>query len=105
MYSLTETPTFVADADKLWSEEERLEFLTWLAANPAAGDVIPESGGCRKVRWSRAGTGKRGGVRVVYFTRVSEGEIWLLLIYAKSTRDNIPGHILKAVRKEIENAW
>ena len=104
MYSLTETPTFVADADKLWSEDERLEFLTWLAANPDAGDVIPESGGCRKVRWSRAGTGKRGGVRVVYFTRVSEGEIWLLLIYAKSTRDTIPGHILKAVRKEIENA-
>ena len=103
MYSLTETPTFVADADKLWSDDERLEFLTWLAANPAAGDVVPKSGGCRKVRWSRTGTGKRGGVRVVYFTRVSEGAIWLLLIYAKSTRDNIPGHILKAVRKEIEN--
>ena len=80
MYSLTETPTFVADADKLWSEDERLEFLTWLAANPDAGDAIPESGGCRKVRWSRAGIGKRGGVRVVYFTRVSEGEIRLLLI-------------------------
>ena len=104
MYSLAETPTFVADADKLWSEDERLEFLAWLAANPDAGDVIPESGGCRKVRWSRAGTGKRGGVRVVYFTRLSAGEIWLLLVYAKSMRDNIPGHILKAVRKEIENA-
>ena len=74
------------------------------AAHPDAGDVIPESGGCRKVRWSRAGTGKRGGVRVVFFTRLSAGEIWLLLIYAKSMRDNIPGHILKAVRKEIENA-
>ena len=104
MYSLAETPTFVADADKLWSEDGRLEFLAWLAAHPDAGDVIPESGGCRKVRWSRAGTGKRGGVRVVYFTRLSAGEIWLLLVYAKSMRDNIPGHILKAVRKEIENA-
>lgn len=103
MYSLAETPTFVAEADKLWSADERLEFFTWLAANPDAGDVIPDSGGCRKVRWSRAGTGKRGGVRVVYFTRLSAGEIWLLLIYAKSVRDNIPGHILKAVRKEIEN--
>lgn len=103
MYSLAETPTFAADADKLWSADERLEFFTWLAANPDAGDVIPDSGGCRKVRWSRAGTGKRGGVRVVYFTRLSAGEIWLLLIYAKSVRDNIPGHILKAVRKEIEN--
>jgi hypothetical protein len=103
VYSFTETPTFAADADKLWSEDERLEFLTWLSANPEAGDVIPYSGGCRKVRWSRAGTGKRGGVRIVYFTRLPGGEIWLLLIYAKSMRDNIPGHILKAVRKEIEN--
>ena len=104
MLTIAETPTFVADADKLWSEAERLAFFTWLAANPEAGDVIPESGGCRKVRWSRAGTGKRGGVRVIYFISLPSGEIWLLLIYAKSVRDNIPGHLLRAVRKEIENA-
>ena len=55
------------------------------------------------VRWSRAGTGKRGGVRVIYFTRLPSGEIWMLLVYAKSVRDNIPGHLLKEVRKEIEN--
>ena len=103
MYALVETPTFIAESDKLWSESERLEFFTWLAANHEAGDVIPESGGCRKVRWSRAGTGKRSGVRVVYFTRLSSGEIWLLLVYAKAVRANIPGHLLKAIRKEIEN--
>ena len=73
------------------------------ASNPDAGDVIPGSGGCRKLRWSRAGTGKRGGVRVIYFTRLSVGEIWLLLVYAKAVRDNIPSHLLKAVREEIEN--
>ena len=98
-----ETPTFVAEADKLWSEEERLEFFTWLAANPEAGNVVSQSGGCRKVRWSRAGTGKRGGVRVIYFTRLPSGQIWLLLVYAKSLRDNIPARLLKEVRKEIEN--
>ena len=103
MYTFVETPTFVAEADKLWSEEERLEFFTWLAANPEAGNVISQSGGCRKVRWSRAGTGKRGGVRVIYFTRLPSGQIWLLLMYAKSMQDNIPGRLLKAVRKEIEN--
>jgi hypothetical protein len=103
MYTFAETPTFAAEADKLWSEEERLEFITWLAAHPEAGDVMPESGGCRKVRWSRSGTGKRGGVRVIYFVRAVSGEIWLLLVYAKAVRDNIPGHLLKAVRKEIEN--
>ena len=103
MYTLIETPTFAADADKLWSEDERLEFFEWLANNPEAGDVVSGSGGCRKVRWSRAGSGKRGGARVIYFTRLAAGEIWLLLAYAKSVRDNIPGHLLKAVREEIEN--
>ncbi|HEU6454509.1 MAG TPA: hypothetical protein VN201_03505 [Roseateles sp.] len=47
--------------------------------------------------------GKRGGVRVIYFVSQPNGEIWLLLVYAKAVRDNIPGHILKAIRKEIEN--
>lgn len=103
MYTLIETPTFVAEAGKLWSEDERLEFFEWLANHPDAGDVVPGSGGCRKVRWSRAGSGKRGGARVIYFTRLAAGEIWLLLAYAKSVRDNIPGHLLKAVREEIEN--
>jgi len=98
---MTETPTFAAEADKLWSVEERLEFFAWLASNPDAGDVIPGSGGCRKLRWSRPGSGKRGGVRVVYFKRVSAGAIWLLLIYAKSTRANVPPHMLKQIRKEI----
>lgn len=50
VYTLIESPTFAADADKLWSEEERLEFFEWLANNPEAGDVVPGSGGCRKVR-------------------------------------------------------
>jgi hypothetical protein len=87
----------------LWSEEERLEFFTWLAANPEAGAVIPGSGGCRKVRWSLRNTGKRGGVRVIYVLQLSEGEIWLLLVYAKSVKDDIPRKILKAIREEIEN--
>ena len=103
IYSIAETPTFAAAADQLWSVEERLEFFAWLASNPNAGDVIPGSGGCRKVRWSRPGSGKRGGVRVVYFKRLSAGEIWLLLLYAKSTRADVPPHLLKQIRKEIEH--
>ena len=100
---IAETPTFAAEADRLWSEDERLAFFSWLAANPEAGDVIPGSGGCRKVRWSRQGSGKRGGVRVIYFTRLASSEIWLLLVYSKAVRDNIPPHLLKAIRKELED--
>jgi len=62
------------------------------------------SGGIRKVRWSRAGSGKRGGVRVIYFNQLSNGEIWLLLIYSKSARENIPAHVLRAIREEIKDA-
>ncbi|GAB4120415.1 MAG: type II toxin-antitoxin system RelE/ParE family toxin [Wenzhouxiangellaceae bacterium] len=103
MYTLIETPTFKADADRLWTEDERLEFFAWLAADPGVGDVIPGSGGCRKLRWSRHGSGKRGGVRIIYFNRMANCEIWLLLVYPKSERDTIPGHLLKAIREEIEN--
>lgn len=103
MHTFVETPTFVADADKLWTESERLDFFLWLATHPDAGEVIPGSGGCRKVRWSRPGMGKRGGVRVLYFVRTAESEIWLLLIYAKSMKDSIPGHLIRQIREEIES--
>lgn len=68
---------------------------------PWPGDVIPGSGGCRNVRWSRQGTGKRGGVRVIDFNRLESGVIHLLVIYAKGVRGNIPAHILKAIQEEI----
>ena len=63
--------------------------------------MVPGSGGCRKLRWSRAGTGKRGGVRVIYFNRLPEGVVVLLLIYAKSAQDNIPATVLRAIAKEL----
>ena len=79
------------------------DVCAWLASNPIAGDVIAGSGGCRKVRWNRVGTGKSGGVRVIYFARLANGELWLLVIYSKSVRGNIPAHILKSIREVIEN--
>lgn len=104
MLTIVETPTFQRLWPDYWTEDERGEFATWLALTPDAGDVVPGSGGVRKVRWSRKGSGKRGGVRVVYFNRLASGEIWLLLMYAKSVRDNIPADILRELKQEIENA-
>ncbi|MEO0438976.1 MAG: transcriptional regulator [Pseudomonadota bacterium] len=103
MYTVIETPTFQEDARRIWSEQERGAFCAWLAANPEAGDVIPGSAGCRKVRWSMLGVGKRGGARIIYFNKLTSGEIWLLVIYTKSVRGNMPAYILKAVREAIEN--
>ena len=103
MLTIFETPTFVAEAAKIWSMEERLEFFAWIASEPEAGVVIPGSGGCRKVRWSRPGMGKQGGARVIYFTHMDAGELCMLLVCPKSTRDTIPGHILRMIRQEIED--
>ena len=75
MLTVAETEPFRRYVSDYWTEDERGAFCAWLAANPEAGDVIPGSGGCRKVRWARAGTGKRGGVRVVCYLRAARGEI------------------------------
>lgn len=104
MWTIVETPTFQRLWPDYWTEEDRGEFATWLALVPDAGDVVPGSGGVRKVRWSRKGTGKRGGVRVVYFNRLANGEIWLLLIYAKNVQDNIPAALLRELKQESEDA-
>lgn len=103
MYTIIETPTFRETAGKLWSDDERYDFLVWLASNPEGGSVIPGSGGCRKVRWASAGAGKRAGVRIIYFNKLLNGEIWLLLMYKKAARDNIPGHILREIRAALDN--
>ena len=84
MLTVVETLLFERQWPHYWSEEERGEFAAYIAENPAAGDVVPESGGIRKVRWRRAGSGKSGGVRVIYFTRLTEGEVVLLTLYAMS---------------------
>ncbi len=49
-----------------------------------------------------SGTGKSAGVRVIYFNRLSNGEIWLLTMYAKSARDTVPAGILKKIRETID---
>ncbi|MGK9453077.1 transcriptional regulator [Acidithiobacillus caldus] len=104
MLTLIETPLFSSLWPDYWTEDERGQFCTWLVQQPDRGDVIPGSGGCRKVRWSRAGMGKRGGVRVIYYLKRPDGEIWLLLIYAKSARENVPAPVLRELRKEIDDA-
>jgi hypothetical protein len=103
LLTIVETDYFAKLWQAFWNEEERGEFAAYLAANPDAGDVIRGSGGCRKVRWARSGTGKSSGVRVIYFARSAVGELVLLTIYAKAKFDNIPAHILKQLKEEIES--
>ncbi|MBL6986840.1 MAG: DNA-binding protein [Methylobacter sp.] len=98
MKTVIETPTFQKQAESIWTENERLAFISWISQNPLVGDVIPGADGARKVRWSVAGKGKRGGVRVIYFNLVEQDVIVLITLYQKSNQANIQaGNIKKAV--------
>ena len=103
MFTVVETPLFQRQWPMYWSEEERGDFAAYLAANPEAGVVVPESGGIRKVRWKRQGVGKSGGVRVIYFTRTDAEELVLLTLYAKAKTDNLTGAVLKEIRRALED--
>jgi hypothetical protein len=101
--TVVETPLFQKLWPHYWSEEERGEFAAYIAEHPDAGAVVPESGGIRKIRWRRAGSGKSGGVRVIYFTRTAEEEVVLLTLYAKTQTDNLTGPRLKEIRRALES--
>lgn len=73
-----------------------------LAGNPEVGSIIPGSGGVRKMRWGMSGRGKRGGLRVIYFLRTRQGQVGMLTIYSKNVADNIPAHVLKQIKAEID---
>jgi hypothetical protein len=95
MLTVIETPVFLRYAAKVWDDAERSDFIVWLAEHPDAGDVIPGTGGLRKVRWSRPGMGKRGGARVIYMLRNAQGELVLLIVYAKAEHENLSSAFLR----------
>ncbi|HEJ8168684.1 type II toxin-antitoxin system RelE/ParE family toxin [Serratia marcescens] len=99
-----ETPIFTEDVLTLLSDEEYREFQLHLAENPTSGDVIKETGGLRKVRWASGGKGKRGGVRVIYYYKLSESQIRLLVIYKKGIKDDLSADEKRALRA-LNERW
>ncbi len=91
--TVVETPTYLAIANKLFSEEERADIVAMLAADPECGDLIGGTGGFRKVRVARQGMGKSGGARVVYIWRNQRFPVFLITVFAKkkSERKSVDG--------------
>lgn len=87
--SVVETPEFLSAARRLMSEEERALLVDYLAYNPTAGDLIPGTGGVRKLRWGLEGRGKRGGARVIYFYHDAGMPLFALTAFAKSERADL----------------
>ena len=100
---LIETSLFTRLVYDYLSEDEYLGLQVYLLRHPDTGNIVRGTGGVRKLRWATKGQGKRGGVRVIYFWKASEDEIWLLTIYGKSEKETIPAHILRQIAEEIEN--
>ena len=104
MLTVIETPIFLRYAAEVWSDDERGAFVDWIASHPDAGDVIPGTAGLRKVRWSRAGMGKQGGARAIYFLLTDKGEVVLLLAYAKAKFDNLSSDFLRRVKETFDGS-
>ena len=102
MLTIVETPIFQRMVAGIWSESEREAFIVFISDNPLAGDVIPGAGSLRKVRWKREGMGKSGGARVIYYTRLANGEVVLVAAYAKSKFDNMPVEVLKSWKETYD---
>ena len=102
MQTFVETKLFSKLVHEYLSDDEYAELQQSLIARPEAGDVIPGSGGVRKLRWKMAGRGKRGGLRVIYYLRSREGQIWMLTLYAKNVTENISASVLRRIKEEID---
>ncbi len=87
--TVVETARFLKDAKPLMPDSEREELVAFVGANPEAGEIIPETGGVRKIRWALAGRGKRGGARVIYYYHNQRLPLFLLAAYGKNEKANL----------------
>ena len=98
-----ETSLFTRLVSDYLNDDEYSGLQALLMEHPECGVIVPGSGGVRKLRWKVTGRGKRGGLRMIYYWKCADDEIWMLTLYAKNERANIPAHILKQIAEEIGN--
>ncbi len=97
-----ETPVFTRNVIEALTDDQYGLLQGLLVARPDAGDLIKGGGGIRKLRWALPGRGKRGGVRVIYFWRVTESQILMLTMYAKNEQANLTTAQVKQLAKLVE---
>lgn len=102
MFSFVESKLFTRLVGDYLTDDEYAQLQTALAEAPERGAIVPRSGGVRKLRWAQPGRGKRGGIRLIYYAKTREGVIWMLTIYAKNEEQNIPAHVLRKIKEELD---
>ena len=103
MFSFIETRLFTKLVLGYLTDDNYAELQKSLMLDPDIGPVVPGSGGVRKMRWAAPGRGKSGGYRIIYYVRRAHGVIWMLTMYPKNVAENIPTHVLRQIRKEVED--
>ena len=101
MFTFVESSIFSRELANYLDDDEYGDLQQYLINDREAGDIIPGSGGVRKLRWQRQGMGKRGGIRIIYYVMKKHDELWMLTLYAKSLHDNIPAHIVRAMKERF----
>lgn len=89
MLTIVELAEFIRRSKKLLTGEEVSNLINYLATHPTAGVLIQGTGGIRKLRWKREGTGKSSGVRVIYYFYNEQYPLFLLTIFGKSEKVNL----------------
>lgn len=106
---VVETAEYVKQAESCMDKKSRDEFINHIAQNPKEGDLIPGTGGARKIRWTAdSNQGKSGGARVIYYYHNQNMPIFLFTAYGKNQKENISEsekNILKTIIKSIVKVY
>src|ERR1035437_3591953 len=99
--TVVETGEFLKRAKPLMSGSERTDLVAFVGANPEAGEIIPGTGGVRKIRWALEGAGKRGGARVIYYYHNERLPLFLLSAYAKNKKADLSQSERNAMKRLV----
>lgn len=97
--TVLQLPKFQAEATELIGTDGIEALAIYLIGRPDAGDVIPGSGGARKLRWAAKGKGKRGGARIIYLYVVIASRVYLIRCYAKNVKADLTAYEKKELRQ------
>ena len=97
--TVLQLPKFKAEATEVIGTDGIEALAVYLINHPDAGDVIPGSGGARKLRWAAKGKGKRGGARIIYLYVVIAARIFLIRCYTKNVKADLTADEKKQLRQ------